>query len=210
MTETEWLECSEPQQMLAWLRSSGKGTERKLRLFAVACCIRVEHLIPDALGHQAITVAARYADKLDSERDLWAIADQFCPCGVYNADYGHPATRATHYALYPQTVNQAATHAVLACKRPEQTNERAVQAGLLRDIFGNPFLSVTINQAWLTSNSAALADSIYAERAFERMPILADALEEAGCTSSDILNHLRSPGGHVRGCWTVDLCLCRD
>lgn len=80
---------------------------------------------------------------------------------------------------------------------------------LLRDIFGNPFRSVTLNPAWRTSNVVALAQSIYDDRAFERLPILAAALEDGGCDNADILNHCRqpSPTEHCRGCWVVDLVL---
>jgi len=80
-------------------------------------------------------------------------------------------------------------------------------ANLLRDIFGNPFRSVTVDPRWQSEIVVALATGIYAERAFDRMPILADALEEAGCDHPDILTHCRGDGPHVRGCWVVDLVL---
>jgi len=88
--------------------------------------------------------------------------------------------------------------------------ERRAQAVLLRDIFGNPFRPVEANPAWLSWNGRAIprmAEAIYEERAFDRLPILADALEEAGCTDAAILEHCRGPGPHVRGCWVVDLLL---
>ena len=75
----------------------------------------------------------------------------------------------------------------------------------LRDIFGNPLRPAAIAPTWLTSSVVALASVIYQEKAFDRMPILADALEEAGCNSAEILNHCRLPSEHVRGCWVVDL-----
>ncbi|MCE9565688.1 MAG: hypothetical protein K8U57_27000 [Planctomycetes bacterium] len=79
---------------------------------------------------------------------------------------------------------------------------------LLRDIYGNPFHPVVIEPSWLTSTVIVLAEGIYADRAFDRMPILADALQDAGCNSNDILAHCREPNGvHVRGCWVVDLVL---
>jgi len=80
----------------------------------------------------------------------------------------------------------------------------------LHDIFGNPFRPITIDPSWLEWNGGTvvkLAQAIYDERAFDRLPILADALEEAGCSDQDILGHCRSGGGHVRGCWVVDLVL---
>jgi hypothetical protein len=80
----------------------------------------------------------------------------------------------------------------------------------LRDIFGNPFRPVTVEQDWLASKDGLvprLAKAIYDERAFEQMPELANALEEAGCNNEDLLGHCRQPGQHVRGCWVVDLLL---
>ncbi len=83
----------------------------------------------------------------------------------------------------------------------------ADQIGAVRDIFGNPFRSVTLDPRWLTSTVLDLARTIYEERVFERLPILADALMDAGCDSEEIINHCRSEGPHVRGCWVVDLLL---
>jgi len=64
-----------------------------------------------------------------------------------------------------------------------------------------------LDPAWLTSTVVSLAEGIYAERAFDRLPILADALQDAGCENTDVLDHCRGPGPHVRGCWVVDLVL---
>jgi hypothetical protein len=68
-----------------------------------------------------------------------------------------------------------------------------------------PYLG--LNPAWLTPNVLALATGIYADNAFDRMPILADALEEAGCDNTYVLGHCRGSWTHVRGCWVVDLLL---
>jgi hypothetical protein len=86
-------------------------------------------------------------------------------------------------------------------------NEESNLVALLRHIVGNPFRPVTADPSWLTSIVVALAQAIYDERAFGRMPVLGDALEEAGCGDRDILDHCRQPGEHVRGCWVVDLIL---
>ncbi|MBN9521069.1 hypothetical protein J0H58_21550 [bacterium] len=77
----------------------------------------------------------------------------------------------------------------------------------MRDIFGNPFRPVALDPAWRTEAVVALAAGIYADRAFERLPVLADALEDAGCDHADVLTHCRGAGPHVRGCWVVDLFL---
>jgi hypothetical protein len=92
-------------------------------------------------------------------------------------------------------------------KRAAQKVEHEAHCNLLRDIFGNPFRPIVVDPRWQTESVVALATVIYAEWAFDRMPILADALEEAGCDHADFLAHCRGPGPHVRGCWVVDLVL---
>jgi len=85
--------------------------------------------------------------------------------------------------------------------------EKTWQCDMLREIFGNPFRSISITP-WLTPDVLALARGIYEDGAFDRMPILADALQEAGCDNDDMLNHCRDADAtHVRGCWVVDLIL---
>jgi len=73
-----------------------------------------------------------------------------------------------------------------------------------RCVAGNPFRPVAFSPSWRSETAVALASATYAERAFDRLPILADALEEAGCDHADVLSHCRGPGPHVRGCWVVD------
>ncbi|HEY1378110.1 MAG TPA: hypothetical protein VGF55_15015 [Gemmataceae bacterium] len=82
---------------------------------------------------------------------------------------------------------------------------------MLHDVIGPlPFRPVAVDPAWLAWNHGtvpAIARRVYDERAFHDLPILADALEDAGCTDADILAHCRQGGEHVRGCWVVDLIL---
>jgi hypothetical protein len=92
-----------------------------------------------------------------------------------------------------------------------QTQLLGVQANILRCLFGNPFRRVAFDPAWRTSDVMLLAQGISEERAFARMPILADALQEAGCDNEDILDHCRgATAAHVRGCWVVDLVLGKE
>jgi hypothetical protein len=83
----------------------------------------------------------------------------------------------------------------------------SLTAHLLRCVAGNPFRPVAFDPEWRTSTAVALAQQMYESRDFSAMPILADALQDAGCDSDDILAHCRGPGPHVRGCWVVDLVL---
>jgi hypothetical protein len=89
--------------------------------------------------------------------------------------------------------------------------ERDYQSALLRDVFGNPLCSVAFDPAWRTSTVTALASQVYESRDFSAMPILADALQDAGCDSDDVLNHCRDGKQvHVRGCWVIDLVLGKE
>jgi hypothetical protein len=89
-------------------------------------------------------------------------------------------------------------------------SELTAIADVLREIIGNPFRPITLDPAWLPPKVKTLAQTIYNNRAFERLPELADALAEAGCSNPDILSHCRGPGPHVRGCWVVDQFLIHD
>lgn len=115
----------------------------------------------------------------------------------------------SEYFSDPDVLREAAARAVGGKNADGFAVERRLQCGFVRDIF-NPFRPVTINPAWFTWNDGTVqkvAQAIYDERAFDRLPILADALEEAGCTDTDILSHCRSGDDHVRGCWVIDLVL---
>jgi hypothetical protein len=85
--------------------------------------------------------------------------------------------------------------------------EKQTVATILRDIFGNPFRPVAFDPMWRTDTAVSVAQQMYESRDFGAMPILADALQDAGCDNDDILNHCRGSGPHVRGCWVVDLVL---
>jgi len=106
----------------------------------------------------------------------------------------------------------------LTCSNPQaQRSEAEAVCKLHRDIFGNPFRPVSLNPGWLTSGRIALAKGVYDNRQLpsgyldaDRLAVLADALEEAGCDNAEILGHLRGPGPHVRGCWPIDLLLGKE
>jgi hypothetical protein len=110
----------------------------------------------------------------------------------------------------------------MSCSPPRSSDkaEAAVHVRLLREVLGNPFRPATIEKSWLKwrdSTIPNLAQAAYDDRELpsghlkaDKLAILADALEEAGCTNADILRHLRGPGPHVRGCWVVDLLLGKE
>jgi hypothetical protein len=209
MSESEWLACTDPQKMLEFLR--GKASERKLRLFGVACCRRIWHLLADGRSRRAVEVAERYADGRASDEQLRAASGEAASVGVGFGIQFSPAN-AAHFAAHAghAFADRCRMYAARAVADPA---EAAAQASLIRCLWGNPFRPVSLDPAWLTWNDGTvpkLAQAIYDDRAYDRRPILADALEEAGCTDADILDHLRGPGPHVRGCWVIDLLLGKE
>jgi hypothetical protein len=214
MTEAEWLACTDPRQLLAFLR--GKASDRKLRLFACAYCRAVrsaQHLRPGT----AVAVAERYADGLAGDQDLASerrgvpFPNEYAEWVLARSPY-EGAWQPVDWLTSARDLMKLDPDAVRHFPIPlDEVVERSVR--YLRDIFDNPFRPVTIDPAWLTWRDGTLpklAQDIYDERAFDRLPILADALEDAGCDNADILTHCRGPGPHVRGCWVVDLLLGKE
>jgi len=85
-----------------------------------------------------------------------------------------------------------------------------LQAAVFRDIVGNPFRPVAFDPRWRTADTVGLARAVYEDRSFARLPLLADALMDAGCDDDRVLDHCRSRGPHARGCWAVDLVLGKE
>jgi hypothetical protein len=94
--------------------------------------------------------------------------------------------------------------------KSESAAARYALSNYLRDLFGNPFKGIVFDSAWVTSTVVALGRSVYETEVYFDLPILADALEEAGCTHEGVLNHCRGPGPHILGCWVVDLVVGRS
>lgn len=263
MTEHDWLTSTDPAAMLNFVRSYPSGlsgtartvphSDRKLRLFAVACCRLVwdkmsmgckrvvedvERLI-DGSKEISLTEIGRMSERF--HREAWkqggkgALADTFGP-SIWVQTACLPSQRLVDDRHTQIGLLQSVT---------------AVHAPLLRDIFGNPFrpvettdrvplgecseveinkpfklevrggpkmamtgpitMSFLRKKQWLQSPTVlSLAQATYDDRAFDRMPILADALEESGCQEQSILEHLRSDQQHVKGCWVIDLILGKE
>jgi hypothetical protein len=119
------------------------------------------------------------------------------------------ASLAAKHASALQGTSNAFNHAAEATfvNLDQLALERSAQADLIRDIFGNPFQPVAFDPSWRTESVVGLARGMYESRDFGPIPVLADALEDAGCADADVLGHCRGPGPHVRGCWVVDLVL---
>ena len=218
MTEAEWLACEGPNAMLLFLRD--RASERKLRLFACACCRRIWDWLGDERSRAAVEIAEDHADGLADDSRLHTARNDASDCELLLGNRLNPdeSARAAYWTLLEQEfigvaeLVRIAVSIAAAARRTEPieaavSREACWQVRLLRDIIGNPFRPVAIDPAWLTANVLDLARTIYAERAFDRLPILADALMDAGCDDPLILDHCRSSGPHVRGCWVVDLLL---
>jgi hypothetical protein len=214
MDETEWPVASNPTAML---EETELTSERKLRLFAVACCRRVWEQL-GAESRQAVDIAEQYADGAATSEQLAAAcetteeqSDQRDAQLVWSVV--RPSTNASGFVLeasaFQADSQVPTTNDDSDREKWEQAGsaESAAQADLLREIFGNPFRPVALDPAWLTSTVTALAKQMYESGDFSLMPVLADALQDAGCDNADVLDHCRGSGPHVRGCWVVDLVL---
>jgi hypothetical protein len=231
MTEAEWLACEDPQPMLEFLR--GKTSDRKLCLLACSCCRLLPSLLRDPEGLNALEIMERQADGLISHGELDIAFDgamtalQRVTNGLWHPEWQVLCARTLVHLIerrwadvlaVMQNVRAAAaaetsiSRGYLANDKCESAvaHEKDFQSGMVRDIFVSPFRPVALDCTWTTSTVTALAQAIYDDRAFDRLPILADALEDAGCTDADILAHCRGGGEHVRGCWVVDLLTGRE
>lgn len=221
MTESEWLECADPQQLLPLLDERQKG------FFARACVRRIWHLVQSDSSKNASNVAEEYllgkvtrkALRLTADTARDAYFDSYDPA---DADSGNTAdaagvSAADAAAAYPADAHATVHVADGAARSVEDSDaERQAQSTLTREI-ANPYRPASINPSWLTSTVLALAKAAYEERIMpsgeldrERLAVLSDAVEAAGCDDADILSHLRSTGPHVRGCWAVDLLTGRS
>jgi hypothetical protein len=197
------------------------GSSRKHRLFSVACARDEFHRARDGLGW------FNFGDPVPGPLPSDDLADVYAAHEAMLADVeawadGGPRPRhsgfLSWYVLWPCHDEVVALAALghdpeeLAAVSPERVaaiigSYRTHPAHLIRDVFGNPFRAVTPHPDWLTPSAVAIARQMYESREFSAMPILADALQDAGCEDEQLLGHCRGPGPHVRGCWVVDLVL---
>ena len=225
MTEQEWLACTDPTEMMYVSGEQGRLTERRDRYFSCACCRRIWHLLPDEASRTAVRVAEHYLDGLASVEllDTASRAAEIHGGSAANAaagaafprrELGNNGIDVAAYAANAVVYAEPRVFSGEADRDRAGRAEQSAQADLLRDVMGNPFRPVPrVNPAVLAWNGGTvvkLAQVIYDERRFTDLPILADALEDAGCDNADMLNHCRGGGEHVRGCWVVDLALGKE
>jgi hypothetical protein len=228
VTEAEWLNETHPFDMLRWWEYyRGKPSARRQRLLACACCRLISHLMTDECLRQAVETAEAYADGMASDEEMARLHEQARALGLARGEVlQHMSGNTPENAALADSWRVA--HAVADAAGPDdgpfgnamhnaaqdggrgRDTEDPGQAALIREILGSPLRQAVVDPAWRTPNVLALARGIHEDRAFDRMPILADALEDAGCDDDSILEHCRGDGPHVRGCWVVDVILGRS
>lgn len=291
MTEHEWFACDKPDDLLdfitplllfSWLTKRYKASDRKLGLFACACCRRIWPLVKDARSREAVDVmeefldgrasllsvetaergnetvctTARDAAQVIVEKALpylrtiredtaslsfqqfaekainspkcwesvreatvisrgWASASAEWEASL-SVGFAASVNLKTHFraSLAAKCAAEAAAWATIETIPWDSrfATERKAQAEMLRDIVGNPFRPSKVNTDKLHRSGSVswdIAHTIYANQAFDDLPVLADALEEIGWSDPSILKHCREPTAHARGCWVVDLILGR-
>jgi hypothetical protein len=237
MTESEWLVCEDLGAMLHHvLQVAGMLSERKVRLFACACCRRIGPLLADEGARRTLDVAERYADGLAPEGERveamqagWALVNAYIggagrshrraslqAAAMKAAGRPRLAERPADAGLLLELGKGGADRAAFAATWTDTSfpsddsveQEHRSQCPLFRDIF-NPF-GAALSPAWQSGDVLRLGQAIYEERAFHRLPVLADALQEAGCTDARLIGHLLGGGPHMLGCWALDLLLDRQ
>jgi hypothetical protein len=263
MNEAEWMACTDPTSMLAFV--SDRAGANRLRWFALACACRVEHLLGAGgavadFAEESVPRARAALEWMEQATEAEGLPEPHAPrpeirnpnawldnwaFQIPNVSAADHALKAVYYAtrerlfedyefVWPRGSPMGAAleaRRAVACKAAGRAPRNAgppwhrawmaahdaeaiVQAGLLRCILGNLFHPPPVLDpgwiVWQNGTIRKLAQAIYRDYAFDRLPILADALEEAGCTDAEILAHCRQPSEHARGCWVVDLLLGRQ
>jgi hypothetical protein len=240
MTEQEWLECADPTALLSCLAGKTSERKLRLFCVGCCrqiwkliidkkkqqAVIAVEEYADSKTTNSGLRAIAQLFPDTDEALgcDEYAVAYATLPFSYPDIDFeaSQSPLFCADYAAKAQ--GEFAVPAFDAISETADGNdpsvhalgmkvisvEKIAQAYLFRCIFGNPFRPITIDPRWLTSTVVDLAQAIYEERAFDRMPILADALMDAGCDTEEIIAHCRSDGPHVRGCWVVDLILGKE
>lgn len=261
MNEQDWLTSTDPAAMLREFNLSASSqlmnkfvapSDRKLRLFACACCRQMWHLLADVMSRRAVEVAERYADGGATKQEL-AAAWEVASVAAWAAWETAWAAWEAAWAAW-----EAAREAARAAMNVARDAAKKQKAALLRDIIGNPWKlqGLLLDRRWLTPAVVSLTKAAYEERPGRvcetchghgdwieehlsqsrvvghsrigclachntgriedgeldnnRLAVLADALDDAGCDNEMILTHLRSEGPHVRGCWVLDLLLGKE
>jgi hypothetical protein len=198
-TEVDWLVGRDPSNLLSCFPGYEPAEARKLRLFAIACCYLVWEEMP-RFARKWVLLAERVAEEHLPEKEFLSERRRAFDVAL-RASKRSVSLACDALASFPAVAARSASATLRGT--PERTRLHA----LLLDSFGNPFRPVVFCPEWRTDAAVALARQMYEARDFSAMPILADALQEAGCDNEVVLDHCRGPGPHLRGCWVCDLVL---
>jgi hypothetical protein len=214
--ESQWLNAVRLNQLNAfWLNQPTlRATQRKKILWGCACARQFcWQMLTHDVNRRAVETSERYADGLATKEEAqlawrallwepvmyfeWPI-DSVSGFVNYRRAWGADGMEMRRLS-FPQM-------------RDHQTRERD-WCVVVRELYANPFRPVTFDPAWLTWHDGTvgnMARAIYDEREFGRLPVLADALEDAGCAATELLAHFRGPNEHYLGCWALDLLLGKE
>jgi hypothetical protein len=219
--EKTWLTTKSFLKLYPVAEAKAKS-QRKARLFSVACCRRLGNSLTDERCIAGLDVAERFADgELDKTAVKAARTEVIAAARAARASKPHGGAWTPAEAIQMALGLERSLFLVTAPIRVaialdwmsvrKRKEEEVVQCNLLRDVFGNPFRKVKFEKKWRTDTALTLARQMYESRDFGAMPILADALQDAGCDNEEILNHCRDTSlTHIRGCWVVDLVLGKE
>ena len=204
MDERGWFTATKPQSL--FLAASGKTSERKVSLCLCGCIRQFWDALPESSFQLAVEFCERVADHELPHTELGKVHELFRSL-PYQEIQSWRAYNAVYRLVDPNRYPWRVMHEVLQVVRDPPGRQRL--CCVIRDVFGTPFRPlVTFSPDWRTDTAVSLARTMYESREFGAMPILADALQDAGCDNTDILDHCRDAKQvHVRGCWVVDLVL---
>jgi hypothetical protein len=233
VTEEEWLDIEGSDTLDVW-RSMPyperlEGPHRKQLLLVAHLLRQVADQMTDPQFVAVIEAGEKYADGLITSEEKWAVYER--ARALYDTvpqptEAAKDAATVAELYLYSRgetavaMVSAAGSRAALLAGGHGEKAEtarceakaamQALTRRLINEVHGNPFRPVTFSPSWRTNVVMSLARQIYDTRDFAAMPILADALEDAGCDNSGILYHCRGLGPHIRGCWALDLVLGKE
>jgi hypothetical protein len=236
LTRAEWEESDDPDGML--LAQGLNRHSRKIRLFLVAHCRHIWDRLSDPSRETVAVAERFAEGKTNQHELAAAChraQGVWLSCDAYNRELASKledtletvwegANPDSLLAIREQfnsvALQTAAASLAVEVARPDYKtwapqfpatlpeSDRLWASQLIRELFGNPFHPITFDPKWRTDTVALLAEGMYESRDFSAMPILADALQDAGCDNDEILHHCRNPKQvHVRGCWLVDRVL---
>jgi hypothetical protein len=195
--------------MLEVVGKANLDKARPSRLLGCSFARLVWHLLGEELGRPSVEIVENFVEGkaawADLRREFVRIRRDTPPLEVRERAVYHLSVEVLMmFSISAGNAREVARQSAEASRSSGGKDLTVSQCNLVREIFGNLFSPDPFDSAWVTSTAIALAMDINNNRAFDAMPILGDALEEAGCPSPSILDHCRGKNHHVRGCWVVD------